>query len=331
MTAITRQLDHTKGNLRPFDVRRDLNAVADLVERCFSDTLDAEGRRYIDQMHAAARNPHYLRWAATVAERVSMPLSGYVWEEDGFLVGNLSLIPFSFIGRRFYLIANVAVDPRYRRRGIARNLTQAALDHARQRHAYAVWLHVRAENNSAIRLYQSLGFQERARRTTWEGRGGAPQTALTQDERPTSSAKISLANANDWSQQRAWLERLYPPEVNWHMPFNLNALRPDLWGGLYRFITGQHVKQWAAKHGNQLLGVLSWQPMANRADYLWLATRLEHEEETVRALLAHVLPHIPPRRQVTLDYPAGRAGQSFTEAGLQIHQTLIWMNVTLDR
>ena len=100
MSAITRPIVSSPNQLRPFDVGRDLSAVADLVEACFAETLDTDGRRYVQQMHAAARNPRYLRWAATMADHVSMPLTGFVWEEHGQLVGNLSLIPFTYLGRR---------------------------------------------------------------------------------------------------------------------------------------------------------------------------------------------------------------------------------------
>ena len=94
MSAITRPLNPNASHLRPFDVGKDLNAVANLVETCFADTLDEDGRRYVNHMHNAARNPRYLRWAMAVAENVPMPFSGYVWEENGYLAGNLSLIPY---------------------------------------------------------------------------------------------------------------------------------------------------------------------------------------------------------------------------------------------
>ena len=45
MAAITKTIasSSTDSQLRPFDARRDLGAVADLVELCFADTLDSEG------------------------------------------------------------------------------------------------------------------------------------------------------------------------------------------------------------------------------------------------------------------------------------------------
>ena len=121
--------------MRPFDVRRDLAPVADLVEQCFADTLDPDGERYLEQMRAASRNPGFLHFAAAASEWSSVPLSGYVWEEDGKVVGNISLIPFALHNQRNYLIANVATHPAYRRRGIARSLTAQAVEHAR-RYAY---------------------------------------------------------------------------------------------------------------------------------------------------------------------------------------------------
>jgi hypothetical protein len=63
MVAITQRIDSSTSSsgLRPFDVRRDLNQVADLVEQCFADTLDPDGQHYLGQMRAAAGNPAYLR------------------------------------------------------------------------------------------------------------------------------------------------------------------------------------------------------------------------------------------------------------------------------
>ena len=84
MTTITNLLGNTaqSGHLRPLDVRRDLGGVADLVEQCFADTLDTDGKRYIRQMRSLARSPGTLNWIGSFSERSYLPLSGYVWEEE---------------------------------------------------------------------------------------------------------------------------------------------------------------------------------------------------------------------------------------------------------
>jgi ribosomal protein S18 acetylase RimI-like enzyme len=328
MTAITHTLTTPPSHLRPFDVGRDLNAVADLVETCFADTLDEDGRRYVQQMHAAARNPRYLRWASAVADHVSMPLTGYVWEEDGHLAGNLSLIPFFSQGRRFYLIANVAVDPAYRRRGIARSLTLTALEHARSQGASAVWLHVREENQAAFNLYSLLGFRERARRTTWEasspGRSAGP--AQTQP-----GITITRRQRQHWPQQRAWLKSLYPPALTWHLPFNLRAFQPGPIGYLQRFFNGAVIRQWAALQGKDLLGLLAWQPHLHHADHLWLACSPETEGRAIPALLGYARRELGLRPRLILDFPARRGQAAIEGAGFRIQQTLIWMSIPFNR
>ncbi len=143
-------------HLRPLDARRDLLAVADLIEICFADTLDLEGRRYLNNMRAAAKTPG-LAFFTPLEEMANVPISGFIWEEDRRLVGNISLIPYRQDGQRRYLIANVAVHPDFRRRGIGRLLTEQGIEYARTKGLPDVWLHVREENISAITLYQEPG------------------------------------------------------------------------------------------------------------------------------------------------------------------------------
>jgi ribosomal protein S18 acetylase RimI-like enzyme len=323
------------GNLRPFDVVRDLKKVADLVEQCFAETLDHDGQRYLQQMRSAARSPGYLRWAGLVAERAPLPLSGYVWVEDDRLIGNLTLIPYNSLGQRYYLIANVAVHPEYRRRGIANRLTATAIEHAQRRNAQAVWLHVREENQGAIDLYQAAGFIEQARRTTWHF-DKSYQSGAGLSAEPTNlgfasqGVKIDARRGRDWDLQRRWLEQYYPSELTWHLSLKWGSLRPGILGFLQRMIMDIHIQQWSARGRDGLLGVLAWQATNTFADNLWLATNPEYEEEGALALLTFGVKHFYHRRPLALDYPAGYATNSIEKAGFHQHQTLIWMALSLN-
>lgn len=323
----------TSGHLRPFDVRRDLGQVADLVEVCFNETMDPDGQRYLRQMRTAAHNPGFLHWANSVVEHTSMPLSGYVWEEDGKLVGNLSLIPFSVSGRRIYLIANVAVHPKYRRRGIARALTAAALDHAQKRRARSVWLHVREENEAAGNLYRSMGFQERARRTTWHtypGFGKGQTGPLNSRLRAASAGYlVGPRRSEHWQQQQAWLKRLYPANLAWHFSLELSALQSGILGAVYRIFTAGSYNQWSVQKGGRLLGVVSRQRSSTYADYLWLAAPADYDEAALAALLVHSRQQLSSRRPLALDFPARLAENAIQAAGFRQHQILVWMNVSL--
>jgi GNAT superfamily N-acetyltransferase len=288
--------------------------------------------------HVAARNERepkfslgsgFMHWASSIVEPTSLPLSGYVWEEQGCLVGNLSLIPFYLHGRKCYLIANVAVHPDYRRRGIARALTSKALEHARARQASAAWLHVREENDPALRLYLSLGFVERARRTTWHSLAPGAEVFPTPFLPPISPVTVCPAEPRHWPQEQAWLRNIYPPEIAWHPPVNWWAVRPGLWGELYRLLIGMRVRNWVAQSGDTLLAGLVLQKIYPHADTLWLAAPAKVDGASVAYLLRTARQELAPQRPLTLDFPAGQFTQDIRAAGFEIRHTLIWMEAPL--
>lgn len=323
MTATSKTLASSSAAqyMRPFDPRRDMRPVADLVELCFADTLDESARNYLKRMRYAARHSGVLGWAAAKLELSGVPISGYVWEQDGKMIGNASMIPYYLKGRRYYLIANVAVHPDFRRRGIARALTNQAIDHARRRRSPSVWLHVRHENEAAVVLYQSLGFRERARRTTF-----LSNNAFTSEEQLPGVA-LKVSRSWTWSQHRDWLLESYPEEVAWHIPFNLRLLRPGIWGAMHRAIANTYVLGWSASSGGRLLGAVNWQSFHGPTDYLWLAFPPDANEEVVRTLLVHARRRIPSQRRIAVDFPANRFSRAIQEAGFQIGQTLMWMEL----
>lgn len=319
MATLTSTLPLPAPNIRPFDINRDLSPVADLIDLCFAETLDADGRRYLRQMRAAARNSNFLRWANRVGDQLSMPMSGFVWEDRGKLIGNLSLIPFNSWRRRVFLIANVAVHPLFRRQGIGRALTQAALQAVRLRGAGLPWLQVRQENAGAFDLYRQLGFVERLRRTTWHATGGGESLP------PVEGVTLENRRSKDWVQQRAWFLHNYPPEMHWHMPVELSLFDPGLMGWLQRLMNGTFFRHWSVRRAGRLLGVLTWQGTHTFADSLWLHTSPQYDDEVIRSLLPYAQRRLGARRPLALDYPAGRGAAAFEAVGMHTHQTLIWM------
>src|SRR5919108_4998651 len=252
-------------HMRPLNILRDLSTVADLIELCFSPTMDNDGQRYLSDMRRASRDDSFLHWASRMTETTSMPLMGYVWEQDGCIVGNASLIPFRDQGKRVFLIANVATHPDYRRRGIGRALTECVMKQARDKKASAIWLHVRDDNPGAIKLYQDLGFQEVARRTTWQGSAEHRMTV------PHSDIEIVPRHPRFWPLQQEWLRRLYPKDLSWYQSWNTNALRPGLWNWFYLLFIDFNIKQWAAVRNDELLATLTWMPQGGRSESLYAA------------------------------------------------------------
>jgi ribosomal protein S18 acetylase RimI-like enzyme len=309
----------THANLRPLNILRDLPAVADLIELCFSNTMDSEGQRYVQDMRRAGRDDNFLRWATKMAESTTLPLTGYVWEENGRIIGNASLVPFRHNGQRIYLIANVATHPDFRRRGIASRLTERAVQHAADKKVTATWLHVRDDNPSAIHVYTELGFRERARRTSWTASSdrfiSIPQTDYI----------ISARAARDWPQQQEWLRRLYPDDLGWYRPCNFSALRPGLWNWLYLAFVDMNVRQWSVSRREHFEAALAWIPSGREPNALWLASGPGSSPEALTDLLLHARRTVTGHPRLTLDYPAGEADAAIRAAGFAAQRTLIWM------
>jgi ribosomal protein S18 acetylase RimI-like enzyme len=336
LTETTRSI-RASGHIRPLQAYRDMAAVADLVELCFSDTLDAEGRRYIQNMRTVSAAPGYLYFTSLAEGFNSLPVAGYVWEEAGRIIGNLSLIPQRIHRQKAYLIANVAVHPSYRRRGIGKALTQEGIDHSRRHGAASVWLQVREENGPAIHLYESLGFEERARRTTWYSSSSfssANKAAADGNSAGTASSpeiQIRPVSPAVWPKQLDWLKRNYPREIDWQTPFKAELLQPGWKGWLQCLLKGVIVQQWAAWKEELLIGVLSNQTTLTTNNLLWLAADPEQEEQAALALLHHLRQVSGKRGSFVFDYPSHRADQAIQSAGFYSHQNLIWMEIKFHR
>jgi len=315
-------------HIRPLDVNRDMLAVAALIEECFASTLDPDGREYLHHIRRAVEDPSLIRWTWTTDEEVSSPLFGYVWEEDDRIVGNLTLIPARKGNEWVYIIANVAVHPDYRRRGIARQLTLRALDHLREHRISSAWLQVREDNPAAHHLYLSVGFVERSRRALW-------LSSHPMMRSPTvMGVRVTGRRWRDWKFQREWLQRTYPPDVRWNLSLSISRFNANPFYQFLQWMMGGNQRHWVARSKSadpRPWGFLSWEHLTSYTQMLWVAANPAHEEEALMALLpraqeelAHF--HLP----LGVNYPAGKAEDAFRACGFHLHSVLIWMEHRLE-
>ena len=310
-------------NLRPLSILRDLPAVADLIELCFSSTMDNDGKRYVQDMRRAGNDNSFLKWANRAADSTSLPLTGYIWEENGKIIGNASLVPFRNNKQRVYLIANVAVHPENRRKGIARILTERAMQHAHEKKINNIWLHVRDDNPGAIDLYTQLGFVERARRTSWQ--------AVTDSHAPILKTDIAITNRHprDWQTQLNWLSRLYPDLLAWHRNLTFASLRPGLFNWLYLLFIDMNIRQWTAVRKDQMEAALAWIP-DGRGESLFPAISDRSDPVALTALLLQARRDMSPYYpKVAMEFPSTEFDGAILAAGFKSIRTLIWMQATL--
>ena len=310
--------------IRSFDVRSDLLPVSDLVELCFADRLTPDGEALLRKMRSSARSQRFQDWAFQMAGQISMPFTGYVWEEDGEIVGNLSLVPYHIGGQHYYMIANVAVHPEYQRKGIARSLVREALDFLIPRRLDGIWLQVDEGNQAAVDLYLRQGFQEVSRRTTWILNPKDINREFLTWNVPGFS--VQDHQARHWSLQRKWLENNYPPEVRWHLPLRPEYLRGGLSGKLARLLlVDPKVRQWSVMARNELIGVVSWQSSKTHADWIWIASSAETEGVLLDAFLPYWMNSPGQKRSLRLNFPKRKTNLSLETHWFKPSRTLVWM------
>lgn len=164
--------------LRPFDPGRDLAGVADLIEVAFGVHLDPLGRYALAEMRRAARYGWLLWGIVHPFKNILRPAPGFVWVEDGQIVGNVSL-------RRAYgwggiLIGNIAVHPDCQGRGIGTALMERAVAEVSVLRGRWAGLEVRSDNDTARRLYERFGFRAVAEKICLLRPAGATQEPVSQ-------------------------------------------------------------------------------------------------------------------------------------------------------
>ena len=133
----------SKVAIRPAQIA-DLNAVLALEHACYSDPWPAS---------SFAQLPDNPRVYFAVADLpVAKSIAGYVvaW----FVLDEGE-------------VANLAVAPGLRRRGVGSTLLDAAIRESQSRGVSNLYLEVRESNRSARRLYASRGFEEVSRRKAY--------------------------------------------------------------------------------------------------------------------------------------------------------------------
>lgn len=227
---LTLSVSKLADGLRPVRLQTDLAPLADLIEMSFSSTMDDNGRAALREMRSISRMGLALKLLGRLNDMVSGINMGYVWVQDGRLVGNVSIYPANWqrdLGQA-WIIANVATHPEYRQRGIARHLMHASLQGIQQRGGQHAILQVDYENHAAQALYESLGFiKERAFTTWWRSALAASPPPLKED-----SPYITHPRPNEWQAEYELASRQRPNEyggVAWLKPVHPSLFRRSLW------------------------------------------------------------------------------------------------------
>lgn len=150
---------NVQAGIRPFDIGRDLRPVAELIADAFTNELDPRGLAALREMRIMSHLSGLLKLLSRSTGELDDVFSGFVWVDEGKIVGNVTVQRADKYGNRWQ-IANVAVARDYRGRGIALRLMEQALAHVASADGRWAVLQVYEHNAVARRLYSGLGFEE---------------------------------------------------------------------------------------------------------------------------------------------------------------------------
>lgn len=241
--------------LRPFNPLRDIRPMVELIELSFAGDLDPQSRQMLKEMRTLSYLGGPLLWLLTRASPTLRNFfSGYVWMEEGRIVGNITV--HQRWGHRGWFISNLAVHPDYRRRGIAHSLMVEGMGLARKRGASRVSLEVRAKNLAAQKLYEKLGFTKvgsvtKMRLEKVDGLSPVPRTGY----------EIKTVKSKEWRKRHQLAEDTFSPEARKITPVKEEDYRLNfaqrLGASIGDLLKGQTVRHWAAQRADRFWALLT--------------------------------------------------------------------------
>jgi len=323
---------------------RDLGGLARLIEQSFGDELSEGGEHVLRELRMLDRMGPLSILVTGVSSEVDGLFNGFVWEQDGQVVGNVTLSRPTGHARRWQ-ISNVAVLEAYRGRGIGRSLVEAAIDLVLRRGGHTAYLYVRENNPAAVHLYQSLGFVEVDRTTDCKyvprpfdlpPTGAHPATVpvgglhLLQPLGPREGEALYELAAQASSAGQRWLSPVRRRQFvrsaderffRWFSSL-FTAEVETFWGA---FATDRRLRAGLSLYATRL-----WNLKPHRLK-LWVHPGYRGRVEDALARDVMALLARQPRRVVRISLPAceSRAIEALCEQGFIKVRTLILMKVEL--
>jgi len=295
----------TETGLRRFDMRRDLQQLADLIDLAFGSEIEAARSSIVAEMRRLARSGPLL-WVVDASYATLSPLmGGFVWLDDGRLVGNVTLSADN--GQRSpWTISNVAVHPDFRRHGIARQLMKAALDDARHRGAPSVVLEVQTSNAPAQQLYRELGFERY--QTVTELRLPAPNGSILRRP-PAETLRLRKRRDGDWRELYDFYQAITPVAAQAIKPALPQDFRIGIRSRLSRWLDDLLYRcersEWVLEQEGISAVLQITGQFADAAHRVQVDVHPEHQRSVERELLATALRKLSgfPERDIVSTVP----------------------------
>lgn len=320
--------DQSKNGPRPINMNTDIPGILKLLELVFGASLDAEGRKMFAGNANALQSPAILWRLNPAAAKLSL---GFVWEANGRIVGNVTVLTTEMPGR--YLVVNVAVHPDFRRQGIAQLLMKQVENLVRQRQGNQILLQVVKQNSAAIELYNSLNYTTLGSMTHWVA--SAYRLRRLELNLDTIGPPIRELKRHEWKAAYVLDHQALHADLHWPEQLKQDAYKSGFWVKVMNLLNGRQAETWVTTAGrNQLVGLAHIASEWGRAHEVSLRVHPSWQGRLERPLLAKLIRRLQylPRRNVQIDHPDDDelVNALLQEANFQPRRTLTHMRLNLD-
>ena len=331
VTQAVRQRKAFSG-LRPADPSHDMGQVAALIEEAFAGDLTRQGKDALRELKIMSHFGPFLWLLDRTSPQFQETFRGFVWVEEGRVVGNVNVGRIAPYSRR-WLISNVAVRTDHQGRGIAHHLVQAAIDLAREHGGEWAILQVHTDNVPARRLHQRLGFEQITAVTELHLKETKP-AALTQSH----VLRMRGRSYGAWRKEYELASAATSKEARWLNPVRAHdfmvGLDQRLSQGLGNLIAGRREHRLAVEEGDRFIATLTVRASRWRGEHsLELMVHPNHRGRLEEMLITKALSILGsyPQRGVTVTHPAEHeeAIKAFKLHGFIEKRTLAQMRLAL--
>ena len=318
-----------ESSVRPMHVRQDARQVISLLELVFNQHLRGAGHHTI--------SPGFSLKDFLAGRDQLVP--GFVYSIDNRIVGNVSLLESKTPNR--YLVANVAVHPDFRRRGIAKKMMIEVIRYIQKRGGQEIALQVETGNESAYRLYKQLGFTNKGEvrdwRMNWYALKTVASTPLVSRNRPDDHGDFKLRPLRSEDARQAFvLDRtIFPNELNWPDAPKADYYKRGLTTWFKRFSSGANHEVWVAENkSQQIVGLGIIENEFGRPYTIKIRIYPEWAPLVERAMVAKISRRLRYMRSKTItlqqDINQSSIENLLREAGFSLKRNLTVMQLVID-
>ena len=328
--VITLPVSQSGNGPRLINPNRDLPQLIELLRLVFVKELAAEGQQLFRSVPDSHTPAVFWRFDPSLA-RLS---PGYVWEIDGRIVGNVTLLPTRSQGR--YLVANVAVHPDYRQQGIARMLMGSVEEDVRQRRGSEILLQVDHDNETAIHLYQLLDYEVLGNMSSWRTSVSRVRDLPLEDSGAHRFKDVRKLDRNRWKEAYRLDCDALLPDLQWPEALHVEAYKKGLRQRAADFLNGRSEQTWATVDSeNRMSGLATSFSEWGRPHQLNLRVHPMWRGQVEWLLLQNLIDKLRtlPRRNVQLVHLADDevVNRLLTSANFSRRRTLTHMRLKLKR